>query len=186
MAKALVAIADGSEDIETVTIVDTLRRGGVDVTLASVMPTAQVTCAHGTRIVADALIDECTGESWDAVISPGGMPGSEHIAASETFTRLLKQQQEKDGVIAAISAAPAIVLAKHDLLDGKQATCYPGFEAELLESAGFCMTQDVIVDGQVITSRGPATALRFALVLVGKLMGPETARKVGQGMLANI
>lgn len=186
MVKALVGIADGSEDIETVTIVDTLRRAGVEVTLASVMAGREVTCANGTRITADALIQDCADQDWDAVVAPGGMPGAEHLAACATFTALLRKQQEKDAVIGAICAAPAVVLARHGILKGKQATCYPGFEEPLLESAGMCMTQEVVVDGDVITSRGPATALKFALVLVGKLCGPEKSREVGRGMLANI
>ena len=184
MANALVAIADGSEDIETITIVDTLRRAGVEVTLASVMPALQVTCAHGTRVVADALLRDCADKSFDAVVAPGGMPGAQHIAASDVFQGLLKRQLDNGGIIAAICASPAVVLAKHDLLDGKIATCYPGFEDELLESAASMKKDAVVRDGQFITSRGPATALPFALALVDALCGAETVHKVGQGMLA--
>lgn len=184
MVKALVAIADGSEDIETITVVDTLRRAGVDVRLASVMTGTTVTCAHGTRVTADALIGECLDSDWDAVIAPGGMPGAEHIAASEDFTVLLKRQQQKDGLIAAICASPAVVLAGHDLLDGKQATCYPGYEDQLLESAAGLKAEAVVTDGQIITSRGPATALPFALQLVEVLCGKEVAQQVGKGLLA--
>ncbi|WP_430462768.1 DJ-1 family glyoxalase III [Thalassolituus sp. LLYu03] len=184
MANALVAIADGSEDIETITITDTLRRAGVQVTLASVMPGLQVTCAHGTRVTADALMRECTGQVWDAVIAPGGMPGAEHLAASVLFQTLLKQQAEEGRLVAAICASPAVVLAKLDLLDGKTATCYPGFEDALLESAAALKTEAVVRDGNLITSRGPATALAFALAIAEALCGAETAARVGRGMLA--
>lgn len=184
MVNVLVAVADGSEDIETVTVVDTLRRAGVAVTLASVMGVPAVTCANGTKITADALVEDCAGKEWDAVIAPGGMPGAEHLAANKTFTGLLKKQQERQKLIGAICAAPAVVLAAHDLLQGKKATCYPGFEEALLESASDFQSGAVVSDGSVITSRGPATALPFALALVEALCGVEVAGQVASGMLA--
>ncbi|MAD45848.1 MAG: hypothetical protein CMI02_06815 [Oceanospirillaceae bacterium] len=184
MVKALVGIADGSEDIEAVSIIDTLRRGGVEVTVASVMDSQQITCANGTKITADAMISDCDGQQWDAVIAPGGMPGAEHLSDNAVFTGLMKKQLADNKVAAAICASPAVVMAKHGMLDGKKATCYPGFEELLLESATMALTEAVVVDENIVTSRGPATAVTFALVLVGKLCGPEKSREVGQGMLA--
>ncbi|MAX97733.1 MAG: hypothetical protein CMI08_00795 [Oceanospirillaceae bacterium] len=184
MVKALVGIADGSEDIEAVSIIDTLRRGGVDVTVASVMDNLTITFANGTKITADAMIADCTDTEWDAVIAPGGMPGAEHLSADETFIALMNKQLAAGKVAAAICASPAVVMAKHGMLNGKKATCYPGFEELLLESATMALTEGVVVDENIVTSRGPATAVMFALVLVGKLCGPEKSREVGQGMLA--
>jgi len=185
MVKALVGIADGSEDIEAVSIIDTLSRGGVEVTVASVMDELQITCANGTRIVADAMIGDCSAQEWDAVIAPGGMPGAEYLSANNAFISLLQKQLDENKIAAAICASPAVVMAKHGMLKGKKATCYPGFEALLLESATMALTEAVVVDENVVTSRGPATAVMFALVLVGKLCGPEKSREIGQGMLAN-
>ena len=125
--RVLVPVADGSEDIETVTIVDVLRRAGAEVTLASV-DGAWVTCAHGTRLAADCLIAACAGQTWDAIALPGGMPGAEHLRDCAALTELLHAQDAAGRTLAAICASPAVVLQHHGLLGTRRATCYPGFE----------------------------------------------------------
>lgn len=181
---ALVAVADGSEDVEVVTLVDVLRRGGVEVTLVSVMPQRQITCAHGTALRADALLADVLAQDFDAIVLPGGMPGAEHFAASGALVSMLEEQNARGEVVAAICASPAVVLAKHGLLEGRRAAVYPGFE-DALQQAGVELVRDNVVhDGNIITSRGPATAMAFALYLVEVLVGTNKAKQVQTALLA--
>lgn len=178
---ALVAVADGSEDVEVVTLVDVLRRGGVEVTLVSVMPQRQITCAHGTALRADALLADVLAQDFDAIVLPGGMPGAEHFAASGALVSMLEEQNARGEVVAAICA---VVLAKHGLLEGRRAAVYPGFE-DALQQAGVELVRDNVVhDGNIITSRGPATAMAFALYLVEVLVGTNKAKQVQTALLA--
>ncbi|KAK4533560.1 hypothetical protein CCYA_CCYA17G4442 [Cyanidiococcus yangmingshanensis] len=183
--KALVAVANGSEEIETVTAVDTLVRAGVQVTLASVENERQVTASRGVKLVADALITDSQVHSavFDAVILPGGMPGAEHLRDSQPLVELLKRHIANGQLIGAICAAPAVALASHRLLDGVKATCYPApnFRAKLMTHAH--MDEAVVRDGQFITSQGPGTALAFSLAMVEALCGSEQAEKVAKAML---
>lgn len=176
----LVPIADGSEEIETVTIVDTLVRGGAIVTTASVSSNLQVTCSRGVKLVADKFINECVNESWDLIVLPGGMPGSTNLKNSDFLKQILLKQKEKNKPYAAICAAPAVVLNSFGLLDGKRATAYPKFQADLPIPV---VDEIVVTDGNVITSQGPATSLAFALNLVEFLFGKEKANAIGKEML---
>ncbi|CAM9893767.1 unnamed protein product [Hapterophycus canaliculatus] len=134
----LVPVADGSEEIESVTIIDTLVRAGATVTVASVGNDVEVsaegkqrlggqavTCSRGVKIKADCKIAECEARDWDAVVCPGGMPGAVNLKDNETLESILKKQDSEGRIIAAICAAPAVVLASHGLLAGRDATCYP-------------------------------------------------------------
>ncbi|CAM9861490.1 unnamed protein product [Ectocarpus sp. 8 AP-2014] len=121
----LVPVADGSEEIESVTIIDTLVRAGALVTVASVGPEVEVTCSRGVKIKADCKIAECEARDWDAVVCPGGMPGAVSLKENETLEAILRKQNSEGRIVGAICAAPAVVLASHGLLEGKQATCYP-------------------------------------------------------------
>jgi len=179
--RVLVPIADGSEELEAVSIIDVLRRAGAAVTVASV-DSLQVTASRGVRIVADCWIDEVAGESFDLIALPGGMPGSEHLRDSAPLLALLKRQQEEGRLLAAICAAPVVVLQHHGLIAGRRATCHPSV-AERLENQD-AVTERVVVDGNLVTSRGPGTAVEFALALVSLLFGEATARQVGAAMLA--
>jgi len=131
----LVPIADGSEEIEAVCIIDTLVRAGAHVTVASVMDQHQVTCSRGVKIVADALIGDVGARTFDAIVIPGGMPGAEHLAKSEPLAALLKAQASAGRLNAAICAAPVVVLQKHGLLVGRKATAHPAFSDKLLDQA---------------------------------------------------
>ena len=177
----LVPIADGTEEIEAVCIVDVLRRAGADVTVAAVGDQLQITASRGVRIVADKLLKQCRNETFDLIVLPGGMPGAEHLNASKVLAELLQRQQEQKRWYAAICAAPAVVLQPQGLLHDKRATSHPAFMERL--AAGLATDERVAVDGRCITSRGPGTALEFALKLVELLFGVEKAAAVAEPML---
>lgn len=183
MKTVLVPVADGVEDLETVTIIDVLRRAGAQVTVASVKSEKLVKAAHGVGLLADSLLNECAKESFDLIVLPGGMPGADHLRDSAVLISLLKKQKEQNKLYAAICASPAVVLKTHGLLDGKKATCYPAF-AEKLGSSVFS-DQHVMVDGNCITSQGPGTAMEFALALVESLFGKTKRNEVARPMLAS-
>ena len=179
--KVLVPVADGSEEIETVTIVDTLVRGGADVTVASVSNSLSVVCSRGIKLTGDCYIRDCADKSWDLIVCPGGMPGAQHLSDCPILTHLLKEQLRHNRHIGAICAAPAVVLARHHLLAGKSATCYP---VEKFTSKLDNFVEDkVVVDGNIITSQGPGTSLEFALSLVEILFGHEKAAALKKEMI---
>ncbi len=177
----LVPIADGSEEIEAVCIIDVLRRAGADVTVASVMPDLTVTASRGVKIVADKPIADCEAEGYDLIALPGGMPGAEHLRDSAPLARMLKQQKESGRWLGAICAAPAVVLAHHGLLEGLGATAHPGFIDRLDDTRA--LLDRVVVDGRTATSRGPGTAIEFALKLVSLLYDESAAETIGEAMV---
>ena len=178
--KVLVAIADGIEELEAVTIIDVLRRAKADVTVASV-GNKQVTASRGVNLVADAVITDCVGNTYDLITLPGGMPGAEHLRDSKELIDLLKAQAASGRLYAAICASPAVILKPHGLLKGKKATCYPSLLSELDNPE----QEKVVVDANCITSQGPATALEFALKLVELLFDKQKSNEVAKAMLAN-
>jgi len=178
--KVLVPIADGVEEIEAVCIIDTLRRAGAEVTVASV-GALQVTASRGVKLAADAPIGSCTNTVYDAIVLPGGMPGAEHLRDSAELIALLKEQKAADRIYAAICAAPAVVLHHHGLLKNVQATCYPALQSQLDSNS---VSRDrVVVHGRCVTGQGPAVAIEFALKLVEMLFGQAKAKEVGEAML---
>lgn len=179
--KALVILAQGFEEIEAVTVIDILRRAEVRVTVAGLIG-LEVKGSRELIVNADSLLDGVTDDA-DAYVLPGGGMGATNLAGSEKVAELLKKANSKGKIIAAICAAPAVVLAPLGILDGKNATCYPGMEEDFKSSTTFC-EDAVCVDGNIITSRGPATALEFALVVSEKLCGKETADKVRKATLS--
>ena len=170
--QALVPIAEGSEEIEAVTIIDVLRRAGVEVTVASVGvgKTKQITAARGTNIVADSFIADCADKAWDLIAIPGGIEGADHLAASEILDQLLRSQAQQGKFYAAICAAPAVVLGSKGLLADKTATSHPRFYQSLIAKEVDTESR-VVVDGNCITSQGPGTAIDFALELVEQICG---------------
>jgi 4-methyl-5(b-hydroxyethyl)-thiazole monophosphate biosynthesis len=183
--KALVPIADGSEEIEAVCIIDTLRRAEVDVTVASVTGQRQITASRQTGIVADALIEACADTTYDLIALPGGMPGAEHLRDSEVLFELVKAQRDAGRLYAAICASPAVAFLPHGLLAGRRATCFPSYRS-LLKDAAEVETRDerVVVDANLVTSQGPGTAIEFALKLVELLFDdPDKASGIGRRML---
>ena len=176
---ALVPIADGSEEIEAVCIIDVLRRAGASVTVASV-DGLQVTASRGVRLVADRLISDCS-DIYDLIALPGGMSGAERLRDSVELETMLKLQKQEGRLYAAICASPAVVFQHHGLLDQRRVTCHPGF-VHLLQNVE-AVDSRVVVDGKCVTSRGPGTALEFALKLVELLYGVNKAREVAEPML---
>lgn len=174
MARVLVPLADGCEEIEVVTIADILRRGGVEVMLAS-LAGRLVYGNHGIGLAADATLDEVAQQSFDMLVLPGGQPGASHLGADTRVQRLLREYAAAGGYVAAICAAPG-VLAAAGLLRGRRATSFPGAitdvsEIHYLESA-------VVRDGKIVTSRGPGTAIEFALTLLALLMGEDVRGRI--------
>jgi len=178
--KVLVPIAEGTEEIEAVCIIDVLRRAGAEVTVASV-DRLEVKASRGVRLVADKLISECAENSYDLIVLPGGMPGAEHLRNCKELEAMLKKQCEEGKFYAAICASPVVVLLHHGLLEDRRATCHPSF-ADRLENSEAAESR-VVVDGNCVTSRGPGTALEFALKLVELLFGEEKVKEVAEPMV---
>ncbi|MBJ7550920.1 DJ-1 family glyoxalase III [Marinomonas ostreistagni] len=182
MTTVLVPIANGSEDIEAITIIDVLRRGGAEVTVASVHEEKQIQAANGTNIVADVLLTDVSEHMYDAIVLPGGMPGAEHLRDCKLLIDMLEKHDIQDALLAAICAAPAVVFGTHGFVMDKQATCYPGFE-EGLKGAEYIADQPVVMDDNIITGQGPAMAMAFSLAVLANLQGIEKTQGVAQGLL---
>lgn len=178
--KAIIVLAEGFEEIEAVTCIDILRRAGIDLTVAG-LKQAEVKGAHGLLIKADKKLAEAK-DGFDACILPGGMPGAANLASSKNLNSLIKAMHQKSKIIAAICASPAVVLAPAGILNNKSATCYPGMQDNFGPQTDY-KEESVVIDGNIITSRGPATALLFSLAIVDKLAGKETGDKLREAAL---
>ncbi len=174
----LVPMANGSEELETVAIVDIVRRAGASVVLASVNELT-VRGSKGVSFVADRLLSDCVHEVFDLIALPGGMPGAEALRDSSILIDLIRRQAREGRFYAAICASPAVVLYPLGLLEGKRFTCHPHF---VFGIDGQLVDKPVVVDGNLITGRGAGRAIDFGLVLVEVLYGPEKAFEVSQGM----
>ncbi len=180
MAKVYVFLADGFEDVEALIPVDVLRRGGVDVITVSVTDLPLVHSAHGVNMEADILFEEDDYSDADLLFLPGGMPGATNLFAHKELCQVLVNQAKAGKKVAAICASPAVVLAPLGILDGKKATCYPGFEAALTKAT---YTADLVtVDGNITTGEGPAAAFPFAYELLAQLVDKQTSDQVAEGM----
>ena len=180
MARVLVPLAEGFEEIEAVTVIDLLRRAGIEVCIARAgsSPAAAdanadpgtVTGSHGIAIQTDARLAELDEADFEMIVLPGGMPGAAHLKDDARVVDMLRRASERGGYVAAICAAPS-VLAHAGLLDGRAATSFPGFLDERSTPGLQLSTAPVVIDGRVITSRGPGTAIDFALTLIEMLVG---------------
>ena len=180
MAKVYVFLADGFEDVEALIPIDVLRRGGVEVVTVSTTDFPLVESAHGVAIEADLQFEQCDFADADLLMLPGGMPGAANLYAHEGVCKAVCDQAAAGKKVSAICAAPAVVLAPLGLLEGRRATCYPGFE-QALEGATY--TGDLVtVDGNITTAEGPAAAFPYAYELLSQLVNKQVSDQVAEGM----
>jgi len=180
---ALVILAEGFEEIEAIAPADTLRRAGVRVTLAGVNSLI-VKSSRSIGVQVDVLLKDIK-DLPDAVILPGGLTGATNLAKSGEIAKLVKKMNLEGKLVAAICAAPAVVLAPLGILDGKKATCYPGCERDF-SSKTVHLQDRVVKDGNIITSQGPGSALEFSLAIVRELVSSEMADLVRDKMLIKV
>lgn len=180
MKTILVFLATGFEEIEALTPVDVLRRAGLDVQTVSVMNEQTVAGAHGVPVLADKMFAEINPEDAEMILLPGGLPGATNLDEHAGLSELIMKFAEAGKPLAAICAAP-LVLGNRGLLQGKKATCYPGFETYL---TGAEYTANLVeVDGNVITGKGPGAAMEFAFAIVEKYCGIAKVQELKQGMM---
>ena len=182
---AYVFFATGFEEIEAITPVDILRRGGVEVKTISTTKELYVQGAHNIEIACDYIIDEILdAELPDAVIMPGGMPGATNLAECQELKELATKSLEEGKLVCAICASPAIVFGKYGFLKNKNWTCYPNMENEApKEALSFWKADPVVIDGNLISSRGPGTAADFSYAILEQLGLAEKAKALKSGML---
>lgn len=183
MASILVPLAAGVEELEAVTVIDLLVRAGVKVTTAGLADGA-VRASRGVTLIPDCSLDEALAHEYDMVVLPGGQAGADHLAADPRIILLLQQMKQQGLYIAAICAAPQ-VLAAAGVLEGRSATSYPGVLEALQLPNTRIRRETVVCDGHIITSRGPATAIEFALTLIELLVGETKRQQVAQQLLCN-
>lgn len=176
---ALIPVADGVEEIETVTLIDVLRRAKINVTVASIEHDLTVTCAHDSKLTADAPWKEAAKDEYQLIVLPGGAQGAAALAKNKQLIEKLKTQRSNRRWYAALCASPALVFAPNGLLDGKRATCYPSFKDQLPRY----VEAPVVVDGHCVTGQGPAAAMAFALKLVELVAGEEKFRRIAAELL---
>lgn len=183
MKRSYIFLATGFEEIEALATADVLRRCGMEVTIVAIHKDRLVTGANGITAAADVVMAGADLADADWLICPGGMPGATNLFNDAALVDALRAHAAKGGRIAAICAAPAVVLAQAGLLKGRKATCYPGFE-QMLEQGGATPTAGrVVEDGQFITANGPSSAIPFALAIAAATVGAATAKQVADGML---
>ncbi len=180
MKRVLVPLAEGFEEIEAITVIDVLRRAGVEVTVAGTV-SGPIRGSHGVPVTADKLLQEVDPAGFDMIVLPGGSKGVEHLKEHPKVLPLLGEFSAKGKYIGAICAAPSL-LAAAGLICGKQVTSHPSVKQQVAQTALYT-EERVQVDGKVITSRGPGTAMEFALQLVETLAGPEKVSQLKQAML---
>ncbi|XP_034828289.1 protein dj-1beta-like isoform X1 [Maniola hyperantus] len=181
---ALVILAHGAEEMETVITVDMLRRAGVTVTLAGLDGSEPVLCSRQVTLVPDRSLSDALAEKsqYDAVILPGGLEGSDRLSKSDVVGTLLKDHEKTGKIVAAICAAPTAFVA-HGVGKGKRVTSYPSTKEKITSDYTYVEGERVVVDGNIVTSRGPGTAYWFGLKLIEMLTGKEKADQVEKGMI---
>ena len=190
MKGTYVFLADGFEISEALTTVNMLRRGGVNVKTVSIYDDRIVTSSNRIPVVADMAFGEFRASTTfgpclptDVMIFPGGMPGSSNLAAFPKLMDIMLQHYEAGGTLAAICAAPSVVLGLLPTLEGKKMTCYDGFEEALIAKGAEYVKEGVVEDGNIITGRGPGWAVEFGLAILALIKGQETADKVKAGLM---
>jgi len=181
MAKVCVPLAEGFEEIEAISLIDVMRRGGIEVIIAGV-DKELVTGANGITVKAEIDIKEVKADDLDMVVLPGGWGGTHILAENETVQQLLRDMKEKEKIVGAICAAP-FALKQAGVLNDRY-TCYPSVE-EQIGTDGYTDKEKVVIDGNVMTSRGPGTSICFGLVIVRKLVGEDVYEQLKGGLLAD-
>jgi 4-methyl-5(b-hydroxyethyl)-thiazole monophosphate biosynthesis len=181
MHRVLVPLAQGCEELEAVTIIDLLRRAKIEVVTAG-LNDEPVVASRGVRLIPDISIDDAIDQNFDMIVLPGGLPGAEHLDNDTRIKSLLKKMANDEKYTAAICAAPK-VLANAGILSNKKATSYPGFLENLDLPDTDLKTDPVVIDGNVITSRGPGTAMDFALALIETLSGKDKRDEVEKALV---
>jgi len=179
MKTVLIPLAQGCEELEAVTVIDILRRAGITVVTAG-LDDQPVKASRGVVLIPDTTLDDAVKQSFDMVILPGGLPGADHLDNDPRIHQLLKKMQKQGKYAAAICAAPK-VLANAGLLTNKSATAYPGVLEEMPDI--HLVDAPVVKDGKIVTSRGPGTAMDFALELIEILVGSDTRNQVETGLV---
>jgi len=181
MKKVFIHLADGFEEVEAIAPVDILRRGGCDVTTISITKNKLVKSSRNVIVTADKLFEEVNYNDVDMIVLPGGMPGSENLDNHEGLKSKILEASQNGKWITAICAAP-LVLGHLGLLNGKKATCYPGYEAEL--TGARYTGSSVETDGKIITGKGAGVAIKFGLALLEALEGKQKAEEVKKAIMA--
>ena len=176
MARVLIPLANGCEELEAVTVIDLLRRAGIEVVTAG-LTDGPVTASRGVVLIPDRSLDQVLDDDFDMIVLPGGLPGADHLDADPRIHALLQRMAEQERYTAAICAAPKVLL-NAGLLDGRKATAYPGVIDGLMTENSQLLADAVVTDGKVVTSRGPGTAMDFALTLIEQLLGAAKREEV--------
>lgn len=183
MSKACIFLADGFEEVEALTVVDLLRRAGIEITMVSMSDDLSVRGRSRIEVNADVMWDKEIPAKSDILILPGGQPGTTFLENHKGLRKALDKADAEGKLIAAICAAPT-VLAKHGMLRGKKATCYPGLENILKENGAEVVTEEKVVsDGNIITSRGVGTAIAFSLEIISHVIDEQAAHDVAGGIV---
>lgn len=180
MNKIAICMATGCEEIEGLTVVDVLRRAKMPIDMISITDTLEVTGSHHITFMADKRIADVNWQEYDGIVLPGGIPGTPNLGACSAVTETIKSFSEQGKLVAAICAAPS-VLGQNGILGGKKATSYPGFEEEMTGCTYLC--DNVVVDGNIITSRGMGTAIDFALAIVAYFSDEKTAGEMAEKIM---
>lgn len=190
MKGSFVFLADGFEETEALATFDVLVRGDIETYLVSIEEDGMVTGAHGVTVAVDntwsdfvSLLRRNGTDKKDLMVFPGGMPGTKNLAAHEGLMALMREHYEAGGTVAAICAAPGLVVSQLDGLEGKKFTCYDGFEENLTVKGAEYVKAPAVVDGNLITGRGPGCAVDFALAIVSHIKGEDNAEKVRASMM---
>lgn len=182
MKTSYIFLADGFEDIEAITVIDVLRRANIPIKTVSITSSMKVTSTHGIHVGTDLIFDTNLFQNADWLICPGGMPGASNLYDFAPLGGLLCQHSANGGRLAAICAAPAVVFGQLGLLQGREATCYPGFE-HLCQGARMVDKPVVISNHDMILGNGPSNALPWALAIVKETLGEQESRKIANDML---
>ena len=190
MKGVYIFLADGFEISEALTTVDMLRRGNVNVKTVSIYDDRIVTSSNRIPVIADMAFGEFKASttfgpciSKDVMIFPGGMPGSSNLASFKKLMDMMLQHFNEGGTVAAICAAPSVVLSNLPDISGRRMTCYDGFEQALIDKGAQYVKEGVVCDGNIITGRGPGWALEFGLAILSHIKGEDVAAKVRQGLM---